>query len=157
MEQNHHLHCWQHFSSICCGVGSQCGALSWPCGVGQGDTVLLPKASSLGIYCFFVVHGIQSVLATCWSPYKPNSRGGREIPEVHKITPTSRSAEREAGAAVLQVASRDVNTTDSRFKSRLCSFDFDLNIFFSKIVMWHEWFPVVNVLAVQKMFKDAVL
>lgn len=69
MDLNHHLHRWQHFASICCGVGMQCGTLSWPCGVGQGDIVLCPKASCRGICCFFVVHGIESMLATYWSPY----------------------------------------------------------------------------------------
>lgn len=46
MNINHHLYYWQHFSSICCGVGRQCGTLSWPCGVGQGDVVLCPRLAS---------------------------------------------------------------------------------------------------------------
>lgn len=47
MDLNHHLHCWQHFASICCGVGRQCGTLSWPCGVGHGERAVQGFAVSL--------------------------------------------------------------------------------------------------------------
>lgn len=62
MDLNHHLHHWQHFTSICRGVGRQCGALSWPCGVGQGDIVLRPGLAAWG----FAVSLLCMALRACW-------------------------------------------------------------------------------------------
>lgn len=62
MDLTHHLHHWQHFVPICRGVGRQCGTLSWPCGVGQGDTVLCPRLAVQG----FAVSLLCMALGACW-------------------------------------------------------------------------------------------
>lgn len=65
MDLNHHLQHWQHFASICYEVGRQCGTLSWPCGVGQGDRVLCPRLSrDLLCLCVFVLRGSGMMLIT---------------------------------------------------------------------------------------------
>lgn len=62
MDLNYHLHHWQPFAPICCGVGRQSGTLSWPCVVGQGDIVLCPRLAVKG----FAVSLLCMALRVCW-------------------------------------------------------------------------------------------